>query len=268
MLGKPVAEPVVGALAALPREYLRRGRARRVDADLLADEIGRLLGHQAVRRQLPAHDRDEVRHAVPTFVIEDDVRPGDFPTVRAGGLLGIERPDARVSTQDAQVSEVRKELLALGHELRDLVALDVVDIRIGHADLGRSQDRDGVNRHHDVAVARDVAAVDDRVGHTLVVDQHRSLARRHVEPDAGERGNAPGPCSRGRHHEAGGDAVDRAGPDVGDGHRADEGAVALDLDDLPIRQSPAVAVLGVAQVGFDQLPRLERRVGNAERPSD
>ena len=60
-----------------------------------------------------------------------------------------------------------------------------------------------MDRDHDVAVAGRVAAIDARIGHPLVVDEHRALARRHRELDAGQAGDAPGPRPRCRYDHFG-----------------------------------------------------------------
>ncbi len=156
----------------------------------------------------------------------DGMRPRDLAAIlrRGRGHLGgwlVERPHAGVGAQEPHLPEVGEELLALADQGRHLVARDLVLVRVLHALFGRAQDGDRVNGHHDVAVGGLVAAVDDRVGHALVVDEHRALAGVHRDGHADHRGNLPGPGARARDDEPGRDAGRAPGALVADGRRDD-----------------------------------------------
>jgi hypothetical protein len=98
-------------------------------------------------------------------------------------------------------TEVGEELRPLHHERLDLVPVDPVHVRIVDRDLGRAEDCNLVDRNHDVAVARSMAAIDHRIGHALVEDQHRALAGRHRKPGPGQRCDPAGPRAGGGDHE-------------------------------------------------------------------
>src|SRR5450759_2641077 len=188
VVGQPMAQPV-RLPGDLVRQDLVRGGARLGDAQLGAHHVDGVLGHPAERGELAADDRDEVLHAVHGTVVEDRVRTRDLAAVlhcgsgRLGGWMG-ERPNAREGGQETQLAKVGEELLALANQRCHLVAGDLVPSRVLNALLGRAEDGDRVDGDHDVAVGGLVAAVDHRVGHALVEDEHRALAGVHRDRHA------------------------------------------------------------------------------------
>ncbi len=240
--------------------------------ELGADRVGGLLGHEPVGRDLAADDRDEVADAVAGLVVDDQVGPRDLAAVldRSRRLVVlVERSDAGVRAQQAHLRQVREELRALNHQLRDFLAADTVDVRILDGDLRRPEDGDLVDRHHDVAVGRAVAAIDDRIGHPLVEDEHRALAGRHRELDPRKRGHAARPRTRGGDDESRRDAGDGAAPPVSEIDRDDPLAGGqLHGDRAVIRPDQGTSRARVGDGSFDQLPRLQRAVGDAEGAAD
>ena len=125
-----------------------------------------------------------------------------------------------------------------------------------------------MDRDHDVAVGGPVAAVDHRVGHAVVVDQHRALAGRHLDRHAGERGDLARPGAGRGDHEFGPHPRHRAGALVAEGHLGDPAPACLHAHDAVVRERVAAAAAGVPDRGLDQLPRLDGAVRHAERAAD
>ena len=186
---------------------------------------------------------------------------------RVGGRL-VERPHARVGAQDAHPRQVREHLRALADEALDLRPGDLVVVRIGDLDVGRAEDRDGVDGDHDVAVGRAVAAVDHRVGHPVVVDQHRALAGRHLDADVGEGRDLARPGARRGDHELGPDPRDRAGLLVAQRHLGDPVPLDLHADDALVGERLAAVPASVGEHRVDQHPRLDGAVRDAEGAAD
>ena len=120
------------------------------------DDVDRLLRHQAVGRELAAHDRHEVVDAL-VGVIEDRVRPRDRPVAAAaacsaGGLYSGRTPAyarrMRIRGRSGN-SFVPSSTSPATSSRRDLVV-----VRVGDLDVGRPEDRHRVDGDHDVAVAR------------------------------------------------------------------------------------------------------------------
>ena len=270
----------VGRVGRLTRQDLVGGRASLAEPQLGADEIGRLLGHQPVGRQLAAHDRHEIVDAIASAMIEHRVgardgtdigAPGTAPgaALRLGGtLILVERSNPGICPQQAHARQCGEEPSPLGDELGDLGPTHLVAIRVLDVNLGGAQDRDRVDRDHDVAVARPVAAVDDRVGHALVEDEHRALARRHCQVDPGQARHLPGPGPRRGDHGPERHPVDRPAAHIRDLGRQQTPAGSLEADEPVVRPGLAAPIPCVGQVGFDQLPRLQRPVRHLESTPD
>ena len=70
-----------GVAQARAGEALGMGEAGDVQAHPLADEIGRPFRHETVGHQLSAGDRDQPRHAVAAFVVDQGETAADAPVV-------------------------------------------------------------------------------------------------------------------------------------------------------------------------------------------
>ncbi len=125
-----------------------------------------------------------------------------------------------------------------------------------------------MDRDHDVPVGGLVAAVDDRVGHPLVEDEHRALARMHRHRHVDEGGDLAGPCACARDHEARGDARQASRSLVVQRRRHDPVAVALHSHEPLVRPCVAPVDAGVGEVGFDELPGLHGAVRQPEDAAD
>ena len=102
-LAEHVRRVVLGA-----RERLGLGQARTVLAEVPADRVDRLLGHQPERRQLAAGDRHEPAHAVALGVVEQRVRAGDVARVGVRRLGVLEqRPHPGPHAQRPRLAEAR-----------------------------------------------------------------------------------------------------------------------------------------------------------------
>jgi hypothetical protein len=202
-------------------------------------------------------------------VVDDVVCAADLARfVVAGGavhLAGVvQRSRSGVGAQDAGATDAGHEPLAVGKQRLDLVAGDMHVVGVRHGDVGRTQDADGVDRHQNVPVAGGRQAVHHRRRQSTVEDEHRALARAHGEPRAGESRHLAGPRTGGRHDGPAGDRPLLAGARISDadcGHGA--GGRALEPDHLVVAQRGSPMLPGASQVGIDELPRLERGVGDA-----
>ena len=206
-------------------------------------------------------------------MVDDRVSSGDLAAVllRGRGHLGgwlVERPHAGIGAEETHLPEVGEELLALADQGRHLVARDLVVVRILDALLGRAQDGNRVDGHHDVAVRGLVAAVDHRVGHALVVDEHRALAGVHRDGHVDHRRDLPGPGTRTRDDEPGRDARQAPGVLVADGCRDDPVTVALHRHEPLVGHGLAAAGARVRDVRFDEVPRLDGAIRQLEDAAD
>ena len=218
MLRQPVTEPIRLAGDLAGQDGVGRG-AGLGHAELRADRVDGVLGHEPEGRELAANDRDVVVDPVPVAVVDDRVGSRDRAVVAGldvGGWL-VERANAGIGPQQAHLAKPREEFLAFGDERRHFLAADLIHIRVCDADVGGAEDGDGVDGDHDVAVAGLVTAVDDRVRHTLVVDEHHALAGPHLELYTGQGRNLTCPRAGRRHHEPDGDLGRRAGAFVTNG---------------------------------------------------
>src|SRR5664280_1727599 len=151
---------------------------------------------------------------------------------------------------------------------RDEVAGELVRVRVLHALLGGAEDRDRVDGDHDVAVGRLVAAIDHRVGHALVEDEHRALARVHRHGEVHHRGDLARPGTRARDHEAGRDARHASRSLVAERRRHDPAAVAFHAHQALIGPGVAAVNARVGDVGFDELPWLHGAIRQLEGAAD
>ena len=268
VLVKSMAQPV-RPIRLLAGQDLVGGCASLAQPELGADEIGRLLGHQAIGGQLAANDRHEVVDPIPGTMVDHRMGTRDGPDVvpsvgLRGALILVERPDAGVGPEEAHPGQLGKQSSSLHDEFGHLGSADLIAIRVLNMDLGGAQDRDGVDRDHDVAIAWSMAAVDDRVGHALVEDEHRALARGHRQLDPGQARNLPGPGTRRGHESTERHSADRPGADVRDLGREQPLARSVEPDQSVVGTGLATPTPRVGQVGLDQLPRLHGRVRHTE----
>ena len=116
-------------------------------------------------------------------VVDDGVGAADV--ARVGDLARArvleQRPRARPDPQRARLPEARHEPFAVVEHLVDLFLRDGQLIRIGVANVGRADHADRADRHQDVAVRRNHAAVDHRVHQPMVHGDHDPLARDHAD---------------------------------------------------------------------------------------
>ncbi len=126
-----------------------------------------------------------------------------------------------------------------------------------------------MDRYEDVTVPRRRQPVDDGRRHAPIEDEHRPLAGAHGQVRAGQGGDLPGPRTRGRYDRAAGDRARTVRADVAHANRR-HGVLggAFKADDLVVAQRIGTMLPRRCQVGLDQLPRLERRVGHAIRGAD
>ena len=113
-----------------------------------------------------------------------------------------------------------------------------------------------------------VAAVDDRVGHAVVVDEHRALAGRHLHVHAGMGGDLTRPGARCGDHELRPDLGHRAVALVAQRGGDDPAALAIEADDPLVAERLGAVEARVRQRRLDELPRLDRPVRHAEGPPD
>ena len=180
-----------------PSQYVRRSpwprqdrlgrRARVVTPSFAQTTSDGLLGHQPVRRELAADDRDEVARSrracrgrsrrAPARSRARRPRRRTRPVPRACRAAGRPRRRAAGASAAGPGRASSPSTMRSSTSSRPIA----VHVRVVDRHLGRAEDRDRVDRDHDVAVVGRVAAVDDGIGHPLVEDEHRALAGRHRE---------------------------------------------------------------------------------------
>jgi hypothetical protein len=238
-------------------------------AELLDHRVDGLLGHEPVGRQLAAGDRDEAADAVALAVVQQRGAAADVARRAAGLLVVEERSDARPHAQRAVVAEARHEPLAVGEHRVDLLLRDREVVRVLGADVRRPDDADGSDRDDDVAVGGHGAAVDHRVHDPVVHRDHDALAGDDGDAlDARHLGDLVRPGAGGIDGEAGLD-LDRLARALVVQARAGDGvALAAQLDAAVVGEDARAARGGAVRESPDQLPHVDGRVGDGERPPD
>lgn len=263
-----VAGLAIDLLAALGRARQRDlGRAALpVVADLLADEVGGPLGHQAVGHQLAARDGDEALHPVARGVVEQHDAAADRTATRIV-VRGHQRTHPGVGPQDARAGQQRRELLAFAQQQVHLVGRDdhVVDLVVGNLARRGADERDRIARHEDVGVGRLAAAVEHHTVHTVAEDQQRPLGREHVHRDAGLGGDAVAPDAAGIDHHLRAELQLGMRAVVVGLHTDDAVLLADELPDFGIGADLGAVRRGVEDVRRGQPEGIHRAVGDADR---
>ena len=116
-----------------------------------------------------------------------------------------QRPDARVSAQDAGGGQGGRKLGALGDEQGHLVRRHGHPVALleGDARGGGPDHADGVARHQDVGVGRLAAAVDHHPVDAVREDQQGALGGVHPHFHVGQAGDVLPPDAAGVHHHRG-----------------------------------------------------------------
>ena len=269
LAGQPVAE-LVGLAVLGAGQRLGGGRAGARLAELAADRVDRVLGHEPVGRELAAGHRHEALDAVALRVVEQRVGARDVARVGVGGLGVLEeRAHAGPDAQRPRLLEAGHEALALLEHRVDLVLVDRVVVGVLGVDVGRADDADGADRDDDVAVGGHRAAVDDRVHQPVVHRDHDPPAREDADAlDAGHLRDAPGPRAGSVDRDARLDVGLLAGALVAQARARDLVAVAVDGDRPVIGEHAGAALLRAARHRPDQLPHLDVAIGHAEDARD
>ena len=229
-----------------PGKRLHVGGAGPVLAQLPADRVDGVLGHQPVGGQLAAGDRQKAVDAVALAVVEQRVRARDVSRRSAVATLAVleQRPHARPHAQRAGLLEPGHQLLAVVEHRVDLVLQHGVVVGILGVHVGRADHADGADRNDDVAVGGHLTAVDHRVHQPVVHRDHDPPARQHVDPlDPGHLRDPPGPCAGGADRDPRLDVDLLAGEVVAQARAAHVVALAMDRDRLVVRQHPRAVLL-------------------------
>ncbi len=266
LAGQSLAEQVVDAgLRAWQR--LGLGRARAHLAEVLADCVDGLLGHHPVGRQLAAGDRHEAADPVALLVVEQRMGAGHVAGVGVR-FLGVleQRPDAGPNAQRPRLAKAGDELLAVVEHPIDLVLGDGVVVGVVGVLIGRPDHRDGPDGDENVAVGRQLAAVDNRVHEPMVHRDHDSAARQH--PDALDPGHVRDPARPGATGVDGHLGLDVqlvARADVAHARARNPIAGPVDVNRLVIGEDPRAPLLGAVGHRPHRLPHVDVGVGDAER---
>ena len=259
-----LARQALADLVVLPalraRQRLGGARAGALLAELGADGVDRLLGHEPVRRELAAGDGHEAADAVALVVVEQRVRARDVARVGVGGLGVLEerphpRPHAHRPRRGGSPARASRRRRACGRppSLMDRVVIGVVGVLVGRAD-----DADGADGDEDVAVGRHLAAVDDRVHQPVVHRDHDPAARQDADAlDARHLGDVPRPRARRVDGDARLDVGLLARAPVAHARARDFVAVAVHGDRRVVGQHARAALLRAARHRPDRLPHVD-----------
>ena len=218
------------------------GTAFRMDAELLADKVAELFGHQTVGSELAAEDGHHAFQAFFRMVGNMEASAGTATGRRALGH--VKRTSAGKGAQDAVAAQVRDEDFADIEEFQDVGRGNVVRIGAIGMERGRAEDGDGAVGHEDVAVGALVQAVDDAGREAVVEGDERSAVGLDAHFKAHELHDLGRPGTCGVHHHVAGDTELFARHGVAGAHALHLSGFLFDGDDFVVRQHFAAVAAG------------------------
>src|ERR1700733_13127954 len=196
------------------------------------------------------------------------MRAGDIARLRNLRRVLEERTDARPRVQRPGLAEPGNDLLPLIEQEVDVLLANLGLVGIGDEDVGGPDHARGAQRQQDVAVRRSLAAIHAHVHEAMVHRDHQAHAGANVDRATGELGDLTGPRTRRVDDNRGMNTEFLAAALAADVRPDHALAIELEVEDAVVGEDASPMFLRRSRTAPDQLPGIERGVGDEERAPD
>src|SRR5271165_6952013 len=178
------------------------GDTRLIDVKLLADQVRRGFGHQAISSELAADDRHESINPIRTLVIEQGKVSTNLASAGAGNALGnVQWPCTSKNAEQPGLGQGGNQLHSQSQQLFYLFRRHGQVLGPGNRDRTHAQNANRPAGDEDIGIARFATAINHATNHAVIEDEKCSAiaAHRYLDPSYGR--NLLRPASSGINYD-------------------------------------------------------------------